>query len=49
MNWTEQVADCIEDEGKRIYLKDIPIVLLSATEYQPDTIYWLEWMRLNCN
>lgn len=49
MNWTTGISNCIEDEGKRSYLKNIPLVLVSAIEYEPDAFDWLDWVKCNSN
>ncbi len=47
--WANQIADCIEHDNKRRYLKGIPLVLISAAEYEPPWWYWLDWQKVNAN
>ena len=47
--WVDKIIDCIENEGKRHYLKGVPLDLISAIEYIPDAWYWLDWLKGNNN
>ena len=47
--WNDHIVDCIEHENKRHYLKGVPLVLLSATDYNPPWWYWLDYGKVNLN
>jgi len=47
--WANQIADCIESENKRCYLKTIPLVLLSAAEYELPWWYCIDYQKANRN
>ena len=44
--WTEQISSCIEDESLGYLLKGIPVELLSSKLYEPDWLYWLEYIKV---
>ncbi len=48
-DWGSKIAACFEDESKRVYLKGVPLVLVSAALYAPPYWYWLDWERANRN
>lgn len=43
--WAEKIAECIENESKRHYLKPIPLALISAIEYLPPWWYWEDFLK----
>jgi len=43
--WQQQIEFCIENEGKRHYLKQVPLILISAAVYNPPWWYWLDWRK----
>lgn len=49
MNWTQQIANCIEHDSKRRLLKGIPLWLIATVDYTPDFVYWLEFRKSNTN
>ncbi len=49
MNWSEQIALCMEEEGLRHYLAGLSIMLLSAVEFELAWFYWIEYGRENRN
>lgn len=49
MKFTDKIIDCIENESKRQYLKQVPIVLINTANYNPPWWYWLDYLKGNLN
>jgi len=49
MNWENSIANCVQEEDKRVYLKALPLTLISSAEFIPDTWYWIDWIKSNIN
>ena len=47
--WGSLIAECIVDETMRVWLRDIPLTLVSSVEYEPDYIYWAVYIPSNRN
>ena len=45
--WTDIISNCIED--RRDLLRPVTLELLSTIPYEPDWLYWLEYIKVEVN
>ena len=47
--WEQSIANCIEDESKRFYLKNVPSWLIASVVYEMDWVYQRDLIKYNMN
>lgn len=47
--WEQSIANCIEDESKRFYLKNIPLWLIGSAAYEMNWKYQRDFIINSMN